>query len=852
MRIVKWTPQERVDIPDITAMGFLVLGEFRRMTRGAILGEDANSLIRGFRVEPAGVPDSTIIVKLDDGGVLSFAYGAELIGARTDYGQLIGGDNSDGNTEGNAQQSLDFTGQPAATYTVKIRFTYTDGANDNRAFWNETGNTEFISAIDTRHLPQYEISLAGAGPEWINLADVVWDTVSIDAGDITDLRAWAFEGDSPWQQTTKLGAGGMPDFTRAASRQDTDLNAIYPAMRGLARQIQDIKGADDAGNWNWWNDPYLALDPNGTLTRDQTTSLRSLRTVHYTIGDGVGTQGDFNGYGLGEGLDECLSHIETHQADLRGQIIIQILVNPNTTGASGVDTPFEIGNYVFTNEIVVEIRGGGGVTNDDNDTQWYRTPILCAGTLTTYALDFTGFPRAGCILSDLRFVDTGSDTRVCNFSSVGGKFYIERCTFQTQGSAANLTLRWGPYNGYLRDTQFYGGYCDLRAQRFQDPPTISNCYFGGTPVEVNSNFHRFVNCQFRSGHATVKELVIIESAEDVHFDHCDFRSLGTTALSGNQLDIRATGFDAAENIKVTNCSFVMSQTGNAPHEPGAGANGADGTGWCIAYDGTGHTGTRSIQIAGCIFEYDQTSDAGCISLLEHDAASVANCDFFNMGVSSGVTNPICEVISVRAAGLDLDAKTRIVGNAFYEWQGGQDTEEKRCISIDDVNHVVISGNSFQGHPTQTGNTAIYIIGGDHATITGNSFRENIDGHAVFCSGGTYGLLSGNTFDSCDGAIYVTNSADEWSFTGNNVFGNFLTPTGAVFGIFETQGTHTCITGNSVHNYNGTFAAIWFGASSCVVIGNQCHDGDIDANSNSGTSRGFNYASDVNFTNNYIV
>ena len=162
MRIVKWTPQERVDIPDITAMGFLVLGEFRRTVRGA-LGVDGNSIINGFTVEPAGVPDTTITVKLDNGGALSFAYGAEIVGARTDYGQLIGGDNSDGNTEGNAQQSIDFTGQPVATYTVKIRFLYSDGANDNRAFWNETGNTEFISAIDTRHLPQYEISITGSG-----------------------------------------------------------------------------------------------------------------------------------------------------------------------------------------------------------------------------------------------------------------------------------------------------------------------------------------------------------------------------------------------------------------------------------------------------------------------------------------------------------------------------------------------------------------------------------------------------------------------------------------------------------------------------------------------------------------
>jgi hypothetical protein len=848
MRIVKWTPQERVDIPDITAMGFLVLGEFRRMTRGAILGEDANSLIRGFKVEPAGVPDSTITVKLDDGGVMSFAFGAEQIGARTDYGQLIGGDNSDGNTEGNAQQSLDFTGQPAATYTVSIRFLYADGANDNRAFWNETGNTEFISAIDTRHLPQYEISLAGAGPEWLDLADVVWDTVSIDAGDITDLRAWAFEGASPWQQTTKLGSGGMPDFSRAASRHDTGVNAIYPAMKALGRQIQDIKGADDDGNWNWWNDPYLPLDPNDTLTRDQATSLRSLRTVHYTIGDGIGTHGDFNGYALGTGLDACLTHIETNQANMRGLVIIQILVNPSTSG--GVDTPFQIGNYAFTNEIVVEIRGGGGVGNDQNDYQWYRTPILCAGTLTTYALDFAGFPRAGCILSDLIFLDTGSETKVCNFASTGGKFTIERCTFRTLGSATNPTCRFGPYNGYMRDAQFYYGYVEARGGSVQDRTPYTNVLFLGTPVEVVTNTQHFSNCTFRNGHATVDELVILEAAEEVSFDQCEFYSGGTTALSGNQLDIRASGASGAENIKVTGCHFWMNQSGNAPHEPGAGANGADGTGWCIAYDGTSHTNQRSIQIANCVFEYDVCSDAGCISLLECDSASIANCDFFNMGVSAGVTNPTCEVISVRAAGLDLDAQIRIVGNSFYDWQNGQDTEIKRCIFIDDVNHVVINGNSFRGHPTQTGGQAILVSGGNHPVIQGNSFREFIAGHALQVGASEYGILSGNVFDSCDGAIWLNPTGDHWSIVGNSVFGNFAAPTGAVFGIFEIQGDYVTLSGNAAHHYNGQWDGIWVGGTSCVFIGNHMHDGDIDLNSSS-NSRGFNYANDVNSTNNYI-
>ena len=90
MRRVNFEAQERVDLPDMTALSALMLGEFRRHTRG-LLGAGTNSIVKGFEVEAAAVPDSTVIVKLSDAGDLGFFVGSQDLGARVDYGQLAGG-----------------------------------------------------------------------------------------------------------------------------------------------------------------------------------------------------------------------------------------------------------------------------------------------------------------------------------------------------------------------------------------------------------------------------------------------------------------------------------------------------------------------------------------------------------------------------------------------------------------------------------------------------------------------------------------------------------------------------------------------------------------------------------------
>ena len=180
----------------MTAVSSLMLGEFRRQLRGLILGESANKIVKGFAVEPAAVPDTTITVKLNDGGALGFFIGSQDLGSRVDYGQLAGGDDIAGNLEGAAQIILDFTGQPAATYNVDVRFVEAASTSDNRVFRNEVTEAEFIASTETRVLPLYQLRNFGdpVTADYQTLAEVIWNTVSIDQFDINDTREFLFEG----------------------------------------------------------------------------------------------------------------------------------------------------------------------------------------------------------------------------------------------------------------------------------------------------------------------------------------------------------------------------------------------------------------------------------------------------------------------------------------------------------------------------------------------------------------------------------------------------------------------------------------------------------------------------------
>lgn len=830
MRIVKWSPQERVDVPDITAQNFLMLGEFRRTVRGA-LGIDDNSIIKGFAVEPAAVPDSTIVVKLDDGGVLSFAFGSEAIGARTDYGQLMGGDNSDGNTEGNAQQSIDFIAQPDATYTVGMRFSYTDGANDNRAFWNEGTDSEFIAAVNTRHLPQFEIALNPVGNEWLLLADVVWNSGVgiINTGDITDLREGAFEGPSPWQQTTRLGSGGMPDFSRSSTnRHDTEVNAVYPAIKGVARQIQDLKGPDDAFNWNWWNDPYKPADPSGTLTRDNATNLRSLRTVHFTVGDGVTSWGDFNGLVLGTGLDACLSHIAAEQGTptlLGSHVIIQILVN----GSNGVASEaFQIGNYVF-DRTLIEIRGGGG-RDTSNGPYWHNSQIDCVGTLTTPAFDMNIY--SGLVLRDLKFNTTGSDTRIARIDGQGTRFGMYNCYVECQSSD---TTPWLEQD----NCDFVEiAHCELIGTALITGSPRSggewrHCGINGEVRLLGGGSTTFASCDF-DYQGDLHGMIWASNCYSVAFNDCRFAS------STQEHDVVHFENSLGEfgGIRFQGCQFSCFET--APgHVPSSGSNGVNGTGWMIYLDNAGGTAinTGPVIIDNCQFNGSGNFggghiDSGGIFCDDLDVLNVTNCSFYTFGLHAGGT-PRCSHIRVKSSAVGFPSDYQIRGCTFWDWVNDgivANNTTKIPLYLEDADSTIVSNCKFNG--TSAG-TLVYLDNSDYAQVLGCNMK-NAALWGVEAIASAIIMIANNTmFSGTDAGFFLDASSGSSVITGNNIDGGGSTANSVVGnGIIECDG-QVIVSDNRIDNWSGTlYHAIDLGANDCVIMGNHSA-GIIDSNGTTG-------------------
>jgi len=291
----------------------------------------ANFITNGMAGGTTG--NTRVLVRMNLGGSgYSAALGAVDQGGVLDWGQLAGDRDGAGNLEGSAQNVIDFAGQPAATYAVKMRMAFADGVVDNRAFWNPTTNAEYVKATATRVLPQWQIALNPAGLEWMPLGAVVWNGADITTTEVSDTRMRPIEGapdpaagdaaqrwSAAAQETAAFGVG---DFDRSTDRGAAPgASGVWEILRALGRQIQDLKGGRDSdGRVDWFSRPgappgFYAADPATTKAK----SLRTLDTVSFTISDGATDQGDFNGL---TAFDDCMQFIEANQDSLPYRIEI--------------------------------------------------------------------------------------------------------------------------------------------------------------------------------------------------------------------------------------------------------------------------------------------------------------------------------------------------------------------------------------------------------------------------------------------------------------------------------------------------------------------------------------------------
>jgi hypothetical protein len=861
MRVVKWSPQERVDVPDLTSMNFLVLGEFRRWTRTLVLGEDASTyVLQGFAVEPQAAPDSTIRVRLDPSGVgtppFGAALGAENLGSSISHGQLMGNRDDAGDLEGNASQSLDFTAQPPATYTVQMRAVYADGANDNRAFWNPATNAEFIAAVDTRHLPLYELRLSGGvSSEWIDLADVVWDGVGpITVSEITDLRTFAFEGTTPWQQSSQPGSGGgAPEFDRSATRDTVGLNAVYPALRGLARQIQDIKGPDNSGMWNWWGRVHKQLDPDNLLAAGTTKSLRALDTVTYVIGDGTTTFGDFWGAG---GLDLCLLILQT-TADANRPKHVEILLRSHESTGFTWDwtTPYSIG--AAGDPFSLTIRGEAGANLQ-------RARVAVSVAAGNDALTFTNVSGGETVLrlEDVDFVESGGTVDRGLFSLNEGGIIAKRCTLVGGGQAgggSRYLVDGGHINTRFEDCRLSGRIrlASAAASAADEEPgtVIDNCNMvDGVELDftrtgsgaVVSRIQMRSSLLFGTGFAGNAPILDLGGTAQVRIEDCHFHG------SGDQNMIHAAISDGnnPRDIRIQGCVFESDGAGG--HAVGAGANGTNGTGWGIFVDDG-----FDIDIKDCRTQ-NEVVDAGLVHLRDCERWSVVDCSAEQCDNNNTASASFTGVQVTHSGALTHPEQGSIRGLKVGRWAANATTKIYRCVVLDQARGVSVSGCEFTGLDTvaaavvlAAGSRGVLVDDCDDIRILGNDFKTwNSIGHVYLTNGSMeHIIVKHNSFSSSTSDVITTASVTSLTLShfSNNTF---VCTTDAVELSGATTLDYVAVNDNVIQGAGATSDMITWGTpsgSNNICMGNATN-GEIQSGAT--TPLGYGDAT-ANNTNGYV-
>lgn len=757
MRLVRYAPQERVDLPDITAMSFLVLGEFRRTVRGLVLGPSAGSathdnyIVRGFAAEASSPADNLVNVRLvpstGGGRPLAFAVGAEDLSTRMDHGQVIGGEDIAGNTEGNALATLDLTGQPADTYRLQMRFVYQDGVNDNRAFWDAGSNTEFIAATDTRHLPVVELGIAvspaSLGDDYIPIADLFWDGVGpLNTGDIVDRRPFLLEGTAgDFRSTSQTSFSGYPDFDRSTDRANNGQHEIAPFVRLLGRQIADLKGQADDGQFDVFSRVVPPYDPGGAFNAEQTKSLRTIDTVTYTVGDSSTDWGDVN-----NALNFLLS----------------------TIAAMGANTPSHI-------HIVLKSKASAPHTFTVSDSHTFnanldRLTIDCGGQIVnfTHTAGTTSISGGGSDFFLRMFnADQINVTTNATIADCQVEFWqINRLTGSTADpSDALLRLRG---DSYLHDIGFVEGKVGIAASTTAE----------AVDDEIESlGVVRISNCR-------ISGVIAMEAATDafastvLHLDNCEVSNTRTHCLGETEV----LGGAGNSLLSVTNCIF----------------------GWNPEYDCirwgtvTGHV-PHGISIKGCTFRNMITPTTGgdyAISLISSQYAIIEGNYFHFWDPDTG--------------GIELNGADHVViSNNRFNGTGVTGRPSTVCaLRITNPGEdISIVNNIFQGfEPNDAGADDGRVIRGsgtaniDSMVISGNQFLSN-GGYCIdFDDGGVYDAVN------IVGNVVRVPEANGRGFSVGNGFANgsisnnvMLFTTAATNGIVMGTGGDAVCSGNRLNN-----------------------------------------------------
>lgn len=278
---VRWDPNERVDIPDQRALTSSIAAHMHA-TVAELVNRSNRVLLSGFAVTVKDA--STLTVTRGTGGA--------FIGVDPDTvaeGALLN------DVQGATSRDVSFAGLANGTYSVWLKLTVTDGAQDNRAFWDPGTDAEFVALMDTRELVDWAVTASTTDPsvlsppEYQAIASVVWNGAF---SNLTDTRFTLFEGKLDEVQSET----GISDYDRSTDRSTKHLTRLVSFTTALLREIQDIKS-------NYWNHDGAAGGQAWYTALPTGLSLRSAQDVFATVGDGSNSFGTYNADDEAAGYD---------------------------------------------------------------------------------------------------------------------------------------------------------------------------------------------------------------------------------------------------------------------------------------------------------------------------------------------------------------------------------------------------------------------------------------------------------------------------------------------------------------------------------------------------------------------
>jgi hypothetical protein len=286
---VRVESNERIDKPDWEAMQLGAHLAVRYALRGLALGTDAGDDTIALSTWTLTTVGSELTVT--PGRALA---GEEMPDGTIEHGYVTGED-------GDASQTLDFTGEPAATYIIYVRPDFSPGVSGSRLFWNSATETEDAAAIDTREVAGWRVVAATSSPgdQYAAVGRAIWDGATFTSTNNVGRHFWEGQLSTTGAESSDIWGDGVND--RNADRATYGVQSLYKAFALVRRQLKDIIGAA-SGHWGSAI-PISLTDTKAhvDLTTDPHGSAPTWTGMPtFDGGINVNGQGDFTGAGYVE------------------------------------------------------------------------------------------------------------------------------------------------------------------------------------------------------------------------------------------------------------------------------------------------------------------------------------------------------------------------------------------------------------------------------------------------------------------------------------------------------------------------------------------------------------------------